>query len=138
MIKQVAYNEIKLGDKAQMKRFISAEDVKSFAEILDDNESFHVSDEAARLSPFGKKICHGMHVASYISELVGKTLPGFGTIYCSQVLNFKNPLYLDSNITVKVEVMEKLHGRRLRLLTIILDDDERIIIDGEAIVMAAK
>lgn len=138
MIKQISYGEIKVGDKAFMKKFVSAKDVKSFAEILGDKDSFHVSDEAAKNSPFKRKICHGMHIASYISEIVGKELPGFGTIYCSQVLNFKKPLYINSDIIVEIEVLEKLHNKKIRLLTRILNNQGLIVLDGEAIVKASK
>lgn len=138
MIRQIPFGEIKVGDKVLMEKFISAKDVISFAEILGDRDSFHVSDEAAHKSPFKRKICHGMHIASYISEVVGKQLPGFGTIYCNQTLNFKNPLYLDSGILVEVEVLEKLNNKKIRLSTKISDDQGTIILDGEAIVKASK
>lgn len=138
MTKQIPYDDIKVGDTAIMKKHISAKDVTSFAEIMSDNESFHVNDEAARKSPFKKRICHGMHIASYISEIIGKELPGFGTIYCNQTINFRTPLYLDSNIRVEVKVIEKLSARRIKMLTRIIDDRNNIILDGEAIVQTSK
>lgn len=138
MIRQVSYNDISVGDTASMKKFVSAKDVTSFAEIFEDKESFHVSDEAALNSPFKKKICHGMHIASYISELVGKQLPGFGTIYLSQTINFKNPLFIDSEILVEVKVLEKMKSNNIRLFTRILDHEGRTILDGEAIVKTRK
>lgn len=138
MIKQLSYDEIVIGQTAFMKKYVSAEDVKSFAEILNDNESFHISDEAASKSPFKKRICHGMHIASYISELIGKELPGFGTIYCNQTINFINPLYIDSDITIEITVLEKLNGHRVKMSTEITDDNNNIILDGYAIVKTCK
>lgn len=138
MIKHVSYNDINVGDKVFMKKFISAKDVASFAEIFEDRESFHVSEEAALNSPFKKKICHGMHIASYISELVGKQLPGFGTIYLSQTINFNKPLFIDSEIIVEVQVLEKMRDNNIRLYTKISDNEGKIILDGEAIVKAHK
>lgn len=138
MIRHISYDEISVGDKASMKKFISAKDVTSFAEIFEDKDSFHVSEEAAQNSPFKEKICHGMHIASYISELVGKQLPGFGTIYLSQTLNFKNPLFIDSEIFVEVQVLEKMNNKNIRLSTKILDDEGRTILDGEAVVRASR
>lgn len=138
MIKQISFCEIKVGDKAFMKKFISAKDVESFAEILGDKDSFHISDEAAKKSPFKTRICHGMHIASYISEIVGKELPGYGTIYCTQTLNFRNPLYINSDIVLEIEVLEKLNNKKIRLLTRILNEQGVTILDGEAIVKANK
>jgi|LAHS01.1.fsa_nt_gb 3-hydroxybutyryl-CoA dehydratase len=138
MGKQLSYDEIVIGQTAFMKKYVSAEDVKSFAEILNDNESFHISDEAAGKSPFKKRICHGIHIASYISELIGKELPGFGTIYCNQTINFINPLYIDSYITIEVTVLEKLNGHRIKIFTEITDDNNNKILDGNAIVKTCK
>ena len=138
MIKQISYDHIRIGDSAIMNRRISVKDVESFAEILNDKDSFHVDEEVARKSVFGKRICHGMHVASYISEVIGKELPGFGTIYLNQTLNFKSPVYLNSNIRIEVKVLEKLPGMKIRMLTVIRDEYENLVLDGEAIVKVSK
>ncbi|NBI06164.1 MaoC family dehydratase [Senegalia massiliensis] len=138
MIKQISYDDIRVGDSAIMNKRISVKDVESFAEILNDKDSFHVDEEVARKSIFGKRVCHGMHIASYISEVTGKELPGFGTIYLNQTLNFKTPVYLNSNITIEVKVLEKLPRRKLRMLTVIKDEDENLVLDGEAIVKVSK
>lgn len=138
MIKQISYDDIRVGDSAIMNKRISVKDVESFAEILNDKDSFHVNEEVARKSVFGERVCHGMHIASYISEVIGKELPGFGTIYLNQTLNFKTPVYLNSNITIEVKVLEKLPRRKLRMLTLIKDEDENLVLDGEAIVKVSK
>ncbi|WFA10038.1 MaoC family dehydratase [Tissierella sp. Yu-01] len=138
MIKQIAYDDIQIGDYAEMRKTILAKDVDAFASIVNDTESFHISDEVAQQFSFKKRICHGIHIASYISELVGKELPGFGTIYISQTLDFKKPVYLDSTIRIYVKVIEKLPNRRLSMLTIITDDIEDIVLVGEAVVKTFK
>lgn len=138
MIKQLAYEDIQIGDHAEIEKTILAKDVDAFASIMNDKESFHVSDEVAQQFFFEKRICHGMHIASYISELVGKELPGFGTIYISQTLDFKKPVYLDTTIRIHVKVLEKLQNRRLRLLTHIVDDIGDTVLIGEAVVKTFK
>ncbi len=138
MIKQLAYEDVQIGDYAEMKKTILAKDVDAFASIMNDKESFHVSDEVAQQFFFKKRICHGMHIASYISELIGKELPGFGTIYISQTLDFKKPVYLGTTIKIHVKVIEKLPNKRLRISTIITDDIEDIVLVGEAVVKTYK
>lgn len=138
MIKQLAYKDVQIGNQAEMEKTILAKDVDAFASIMNDSESFHVRDEIAQQFFFEKRICHGMHIASYISELIGKELPGFGTIYISQTLEFKKPVYLDTTIRIHVRVIEKLQNRRLRLLTHIVDDIGDTVLIGEAVVKTFK
>lgn len=138
MIKQLAYKDVQIGNQAEMEKTILAKDVDAFASIMNDSESFHVRDEIAQQFFFEKRICHGMHIASYISELIGKELPGFGTIYISQTLEFKKPVYLDTTIKIHVRVIEKLQNRRLRLLTHIVDDIGDTVLIGEAVVKTFK
>ena len=138
MTKQIPYEDIQIGDYAVMEKTILAKDVDSFARILDDTESFHVRDDVAQEFFFKKRICHGMHIASYISELIGKELPGFGTIYISQTLDFKKPVYLDSNIKIHVKVIEKLSNKKLRISTTITDNVDDTVLVGEAVVKTYK
>lgn len=138
MIKQLAYKDVQIGNQAEMEKTILAKDVDAFASIMNDSESFHVRDEIAQQFFFEKRICHGMHIASYISELIGKELPGFGTIYISQTLEFRKPVYLDTTIKIHVRVIEKLQNRRLRLLTHIVDDIGDTVLIGEAVVKTFK
>lgn len=47
-----------------------------------------------------------MLVAGLISADLGTQLPGPGTIYISQELNFKSPVYIEDTITASVEVVK--------------------------------
>lgn len=138
MIKQISYDDIRVGDSAIMNKTILAKDSTSFAKIVSDKDSFHVDEEVAKKSIYGKRVCHGMHIASYISELIGKKLPGFGTIYLSQTLNFKGPVYLNSNITIEVTVIEKLPKKNIKMMTEIRDENKKLVLDGEAVVKVNK
>lgn len=138
MVKQIAYEDIQIGDYAEMEKTILAKDVESFASIVDDTESFHIDDEIAKQFNFARRICHGMHIASYISELVGKELPGFGTIYVSQTIDFKKPVYLDTTIRVYVKVIDKFPSKRLKMLTTITDYLGDTVLVGEAVVKTYK
>lgn len=130
----IPYDEIKVGDSASRESLISEELVTRFSALIGDTESFHVSDEAAAATVFGKRIAHGIHLATYISTLVGQALPGFGTIYCSQVFEFQKPVYLEETIRTEVKVLEKLSHHRLRMQTTIYDSTGDVVLDGVAVV----
>ena len=75
-----------------------------------------------------------MHLASFVSTLIGQELPGWGTIYCSQTYNFYKPVYLGETITTEVTVIEKLPHQRLRMQTTMLNSSGGVILDGVAVV----
>ena len=130
----IPYDEIKEGDQARRRSLISEDIVTRFSALIGDANSFHVSDEAAEMTVFKKRIAHGIHIATFISTLVGQELPGFGTIYCSQTLEFYKPVYLDEVIETEVTVLEKLPHHRLRMSTIVRNGDGDVILDGIAVV----
>ena len=66
--------------------------------------------------------------------LIGKKLPGFGTIYCSHEFEFHRPVYLGQAVTVTARVLEKLSHHRLRLETVILREDGERVLTGQAVV----
>ena len=127
-------DEIREGDRAERDSLISEELVSRFSALIGDTESFHVSDESAARTVFGRRIAHAVHLASYVSTLIGQALPGFGTIYCSQTYDFKKPVYLNEMIRTEVVVLEKLPRHRLRLRTTIYDSLAQIVMEGEAVV----
>lgn len=130
----IPYDRIEVGDQARRRSLISEEIVTKFSELIGDTDSFHVSDEAAAKTVFQRRIAHGIHIATFISTLVGQELPGFGTIYCSQTYDFKKPVYLGESIETEVTVLEKLPHNRLRMRTVVRNRTKAIILDGEAVV----
>lgn len=138
MSKCIPYEDIQPGDTAEMRVFISEKEVKEFSELIGDHDSFHVSEEAARQTPFKKPICHGIHLSAYISKLLGTELPGFGSIYLEQNLIFKQPVYMNECILLRVEVLEKLGKRRLKMKTSVYNVGRELVIDGEAIVLCHR
>lgn len=128
------YDEIAVGETAGMEVVLDEPLVSAFSALIGDTESFHVSDEAAERTIFKKRIAHGVHLLAYVSVTIGQKLPGFGTIYVSQELAFHKPVYLGETIRVRIEVLEKLGRRRLRVKTDIFDALDRSVMTGEAVV----
>jgi len=112
------------------------DDVIAFADLSGDRNPVHLSDHFARKTRFGERIVHGLYTASLISTVIGMYLPGPGAVYMSQTLNFKGPVKIGDVINVVVEVVELTEkGRRVRLHCECLVDG-KVVLDGEALVMA--
>ena len=80
-----------------------------------------------------------MLTAGFISAIIGTKLPGPGTIYISQTLNFKAPVRIGDTITAFVEVSEiVMEKNRVRLKTTCVNQDDTLVLDGEAVVSPPK
>ena len=132
MATEFSYNE---GDEYKFERYISADDVKRFAEIVGDLNPIHLNVELAEKSFFKKRIVHGAFLAGLISKVLGMDFPGQGTVYISQNSTFKRPVYVDTMVTVEVKVTQVLvDDRRLVLDTNIFNSDGKVCLTGSATV----
>ena len=128
--------ELCVGQRAELTRVISDEDVRLFARLTGDDNPIHLDEAAGRASRFGGRIAHGMLVGSLISTAIGMRLPGPGTVYLTQALKFTRPVRIGDTVTVLVEVLEIIAAKgRARLATTCRNQDGDMVLDGEALVM---
>lgn len=94
---------LRIGEKAHFYRTISDADVYQFAGLTGDFSRIHVDTEFAKQQRFGQPIAHGLLPSSFISTIMGMTLPGSGTIFLDQYVEFKAPTFFGDTITTEVE-----------------------------------
>lgn len=130
---------IKIGDRASLTKTFTDEDVRQFAAISGDENPVHLDDEYAAQTPFKKRIAHGMLTAGLISAVLGTRLPGEGSIYISQSLHFRAPVYINDTLTARVEVV-KIHERKpiITLMTVCTNQDDVLVLEGEAALLAPE
>lgn len=127
-----------VGDQAQITKVISEEDINLFAEITLDTNPIHLDEEFAKDSIFGSKIAHGMLTGSLISAVLGTKLPGVGSIYLSQTLHFRKPVFIGDEISAIVTIVEiKQKGEKnvIECSTICKNQEEEIVLEGEAVML---
>jgi len=130
---EYTFENLFVGQKANFFKKIDSALVNDFAKISGDFNPLHMSEEYASTTNFGKRVCHGMLLASFFSQLVGMYLPGKNSLYFSQTLNFRNPCFIDDNITIEGEIIEKKSNVKLIILkTTIHNQDGKCLIDGIA------
>lgn len=127
-----------LGKTAHFSKTLSETDLYLYAGITGDLNPVHVDEEYAKKTKFKKRIAHGLLTASYICMPLGMYLPGPGTIQISQFLEFLYPVYIGDTISVNLEVTEVLEKGRLRIRTILKNQNDDTVIDGYAIVLPPK
>ena len=128
-----------IGETAQFGKTISESDVHLYAGITGDQNPVHINESYARETYFKTRIAHGMLCAGLISTVLGNKLPGYGTIYIRQELNFLAPVGIGDTITARVEVIEIIPDKnRVRLKTDCINQDGTLVIGGEAVVSPPK
>jgi len=130
---------IDVGDKATLSKTFLAQDVAVFAEVSGDHNPVHLSEEFATRTRFGRRIVHGMLTASLISAVLGTQLPGPGSIYLSQTLQFRAPVYLGDTVTAIAEVLTVREDKRLvTLRTTCINQASKLVIDGRAVLLVPE
>ena len=137
-MKGLTYEQIETGQKASFSKTVTETDVVLFAGVTGDLNPVHVNEVWASSSFFKGRIAHGMLSAGFISTVLGTQLPGPGTIYLKQTLEFMAPVRIGDTITATVEVAEKMEKNRMRLTTLCTNQEGKEVTRGEAVVMPPR
>ena len=125
-----------IGQQASLTKTITEADVIAFAELIGDANPIHTDAEYARKSRFGRRVAHGMFTGGLISAVLGNKLPGPGSIYLSQQLEFLAPVYIGDTITAAVEVASWRPDKRiLTLKTDCFNQEKTQVVTGKAVLL---
>lgn len=126
-----------VGYKASETVKITDKMVRQFAEMSGDNNPIHLDDAYAATTRFKKRIAHGMILGSLVSRLLNEKI-GSGGIYLAQTLKFKNPVYIDDEITFELEVTKLHMTRGMGIIeTTAKNSQGDVVLKGEATIMMA-
>jgi acyl dehydratase len=126
---------MKVGDCASLSKVFTEEEVIQFSVISTDTNPIHLDEEYAAASIFGKRVVHGMLVASLFSGLIGVELPGKGSIYLGQSITFKAPVPIGEKVTAKVEIINMREDKPIiTLRTTCVNQTGELVVEGEAVV----
>ena len=133
------FDEIILGTKTKFTVEINISIINEFAKISGDNNPLHIDEYYASKTQFGKRVCHGMLLASFFSRLIGMYMPGKNALYFSQTLNFQTPCFVGDLITIEGEVIDKSQSTRIiTIKTIAYNQADKCLVDGIAKVIVRE
>jgi acyl dehydratase len=128
--------KIKPGDTASLSKTISDSDIRAFAEVSGDHNPLHLDESFAQQTRFGKRIAHGMLSASLISAVIANELPGQGSIYLGQTLQFVAPVFVGDTVEARVTVTGIREDKQIiKLETVCTNQRNEVVIKGEATVL---
>lgn len=124
-----------VGQSASLSKSFSDTDINTFAGLSLDCNPIHLNEEYASKSLFKHRIVHGFLTGSLISAVIGAKMPGPGSIYLHQEMNFRKPAYLNEVITAVVTITDVNYEKSvIHLDTKCLNYKNDIIIDGNAVI----
>ena len=137
VLRNRTFDEIAIGDRASIQRTLTGADIQLFAAMSGDVNPTHLDAEFAASTPFQSVVAHGMWAASLISAVLGMHLPGPGTTYVSQTLEFLAPVHVGDTLTVTVTVTRRDEKEHLVFLDCrCVNWDGRTVMSGVATVKA--
>ena len=84
---------------------VTEDRIRLFAEASDDFNPVHLDEAFAAKTAYRGRIAHGLLSASFGSAVVGTILPGAGSIYISQTLQFHLPVRIDDTVVIRITVL---------------------------------
>lgn len=130
-------DELAIGKSARYSKTLTQDDVVLFAACSGDVNPVHLDKEYAASTAFGEPIGHGMWTGALVSAAIAMRLPGPGSVYRSQSLNFKYPVKIGDTVTVTLTVSDI--KERIKLVTLECEahnQDGKLVAKGVAEVIA--
>ena len=132
------FEELSVGQSAELSRAVGATDIEAFAEVSGDNNPVHLDAAYAETTQFGGRIAHGMLSAAYISAVIGTRLPGPGSIYLSQSLRFRRPVKIGDVVTARATIASLEADKGRAIISTVCEVGGKVVVDGEALIMVPK
>ncbi|UCD42936.1 MAG: MaoC family dehydratase [Chloroflexota bacterium] len=128
--------DFNVGEKAEMTKEVTENDITSMAEITGDFNPIHIDEDFANKTRFKGCIAHGVLSNGLISAVLGMHLPGPGAIYLGQTLKYLNPVKAGDTLRAEVEVSKWRPDKKIiHLETRCLNQHNDIIVEGEAVML---
>ena len=127
-------HDFTVGQKCTSHQLIDDKMVHGYAELTCDHNPIHLDDAFAKTTRFGQRIAHGGILFGMISKVLGNEMPGIGTVYLSQTVNFEKPVFIGDTVTLDAAITEILPKHVAKINIIITKQTGEVVMDGKATV----
>lgn len=134
-IRQKAIAGLKAGDSFTISRTFTEEDMLAFAGITRDYNPVHFDERFSGVKNFNDRICHGLLVASMLTEVGGQ----MGWLASVMNFRFKKPVYFGNTVRCKLTITDIDDRNRARAIAEYKNEDGVLVLEAdlEGIVPAA-
>ncbi|PKP79856.1 MAG: enoyl-CoA hydratase [Alphaproteobacteria bacterium HGW-Alphaproteobacteria-2] len=140
LIENRTLEELAPGDTAELRRLVTQDDLLAFANVSGNHNPMHIYDLDGDGDGTREALAPGMFLGALISAVVGNLLPGAGTLYLSQRLEFPARAQAGEELVSRVRVTAKdTTAGTVTLATEVRRlSDDAILVTGEAEVIAPR
>ena len=126
-------NNLSVGQKTTRSITLTAEHVKTYAEMTGDHNPLHFDEDFASKTKFRKLVVQGGLTTGLLHALVAMDMPGPGTVFLSQDWKFTAPVFIGDTITAEAEVLS-VHATKpvTQLKVAITRQGGETVLEGEA------
>lgn len=123
-IRKKTVQGLREGDRFEITRTFSQEDVNRFAEISRDDNPIHSCEPFIKSKNMKGPICHGLLIAGMLTEIGGQ----IGWLASGMDLRFRRPVYIGETIRCVFTISEISPTNRARADVIFRNDDDKIVL----------
>jgi len=125
--------KLRVNQSARLAKTVTDSDLRAYAEITGDYNPLHFSDEFAARTRFGRRVAQGGIAAGLLNALVAMELPGPGTVFMSQSLTYRRPVYVGETLTAVVKVLALKDDKPVcHLAFAVTNQNDQLVLEAEA------
>jgi acyl dehydratase len=122
-----------VGQRATRRLTLTADHVRTYAEITGDRNPLHFDAAFAAGTKFARLVVQGGLTTGLLHALVAMDMPGPGTVFLSQNWRFTAPVFIGDTITAEAEVVSVHASKPVTELRVqVTRDDGSTVLEGEA------
>ncbi|HEY0408442.1 MAG TPA: MaoC family dehydratase [Pyrinomonadaceae bacterium] len=119
---------LEVGHRYRWSRTMTDGDVALFCGVTGDFNPFHVDDNFAAQTKFGRRIVPGLLTASMATHIGGM----LAFLASEMHFRYQQPVFVGETVTCEVEIVEKIQeGRRIRASVRCVKDENTEVLTGE-------
>lgn len=118
-----ALGGLEVGRRATFRKTVAESDVYLFAGVTGDFDPFHVDEEFAKETPYGRRIAHGALIIGYMSTASSRATQGLERAFASlgfDRIRHTAPVFIGDTVTVAYEItaLDPGRGRAAAAITV--------------------
>jgi len=117
---------LKQGDSFAVSRTFTEQDSTAFADLSKDYNPVHFDHRFAKAKNFQGPICHGLLVASLLTEIGGQ----IGWLASGMNFRFKKPVYFGDTIECSLTITELDDPNRAEAQAVFKNQQDEIVIEA--------
>lgn len=125
-IRKKAIAGLKQGDSFAVSRTFTEQETIAFADLSRDYNPVHFDRRFAKVRNFHGRICHGLLIASMVTEIGGQ----IGWLASGMTFRFKKPVYFGDTIACCFTIVELDSRNRAKAEAVFKNQQDEIVIEA--------